>query len=130
MPWDARRAAALVGKTVVLRMVLPDADEPDAVRERHGTIAAAEEDGITVRAGDGSEFTIPPELDSIVPSTESTKLVGGRRPDFESVWTVLGLGTGEEAWMPGGGARPPRRGGGRGRGGEAGRGRNRGRGGR
>jgi hypothetical protein len=120
MAWDSKRAADLVGRTVVLRMLLPDADQPGASREMHGTIASAAEDGITVRAADGSEFTIPPELDSIVPSTDSTPLIGGKRPDFESVWTVEGLGTGEEAWTPGDVAPSPRRHSGRRRGGSRG----------
>jgi hypothetical protein len=123
MSWDAKRAAGLVGKTVVLRLFLIDEDgEPGKTLDQQGTIASAEEDGFTATAADGTTFTIPPELDTFSPAPQGTGA------EMLSVWTVTGHGTGNEAWVPGRDAAPPRReggsrwGGGGGAGGRGGRG--------
>ncbi|HET6765380.1 MAG TPA: hypothetical protein VFH27_16960 [Longimicrobiaceae bacterium] len=107
MSWDAKRAAALVGKTVVLRLYLIDEDgEAGKTLDQRGTIATAEEDGFTATASDGTSFTIPPELDTF------SAAPAGTGAEMLSVWTVHGHGTGSEAWVPGRDAVPPKREGG------------------
>ena len=96
MSWNARQAAELVGKTVVLRLFLVDEDgESGKTLDQRGTIASAEEDGFTATAADGSTFTIPPELDTF------SAAPAGTGAEMLSVWTVHGHGTGSEAWIPG-----------------------------
>ncbi|MDB4949579.1 MAG: hypothetical protein JWM27_2228, partial [Gemmatimonadetes bacterium] len=113
MTWDEKRASALVGKTVVLRLVLvADDAEEGAVpprMEQRGTIVSADDGGFTAKTKEGAEFTIPPELDAMAPVANP----GPGEADFVSLWTVVGHGTGNEAWTPGDStppARPPRRG--------------------
>lgn len=93
-PWNDDKAAHLIGKTALMRLVTVDpARQVELSRTHHfGTIVRCDlKEGIFLRQSDGSELAVPPFTGSLQPAESGTYTLPDTgetvtNPDFWATW--------------------------------------------